>query len=215
MRDAARPDHAFEPDDGNVASTPNTRRPRVAKKRKAGKVEPFDAWLQARIPGLPKPAVGGYDPAKPIATMKILDGNEEFGRRLISASGWHLGEPRPAFDGWSLVDPEGNFVATVQFWTSRSDRPFGIGQDATGARWWITPSNSDEETPQSWDLKRQAPKLIAVSPVAATRAEADAVTAAFLAAGHVVKKLPPQKRPEPRKGGKVTRRWGRSNRSER
>ena len=190
-------------------------RRRSAKKSGKRPDEPFAVWLKRRIPGELQPAPGGYQPAVIMATLKLRDGNRSFARFLeptdAAREGWRIAEGHGAFAPWALHDPQGALVCHVAFWHDRTTgRPFGVGQDRSGARWWITPANAAEESPRLWTLKRQAPRLVAIDPPqtsADRRQEAQAALQAFQAAGRTVTKLAAQEAPQPRHRGKGLRRW--------
>jgi hypothetical protein len=189
-----------------------------AKKGKPSKAVSFSTWLDERIPGKPKSAAGGYEKAVTVAVLEVHEGNRCFARFLNphepDQDGWRVVEQPEAFSAWQLIDPQGALVCAVAFWTDRaSGRPFGIGQDATGSRWWLTPVNPDDTALKFWNLKRQSPVLVPILPAimatsqSSDREIADAAVAAFRAAGKTVTKLANHAPQQPQHRGKGLRKW--------
>ncbi len=173
----------------------------------------FETWHQARIPGYPKAAPGGYDKAEIVAAFDLVDGNEPFARRLPS----ERVEPRrtrPAFKAWPLNRPQGrSSLRRPPTGHRKAADSSPSGKTLTGSRWWITPADTADESPRRGWLKRQAPKPLTVesSQMTATtrqpgaRSVAGAAAAAFATAGRTITKLAPRETPQPRPAAQACR----------
>jgi hypothetical protein len=199
---------------------------RWKKAPKRAKVESFDKWIVDRIPGRPKAAVGGYEPAVSIAHLSLHDRGALFSRQLLEVgnekNGWCLSEPIEPFAPWNMFGAEHGHICDMQFWQSMGGSPFAVGQDPSGARWWLTPATETGCSAELWTLKQQAPVLVRLplsfpKPLRAkgsanlkNRATAEAALAAFTAAGRSVSKIKMEEPSVAAYRGKGLRKWQRS-----